>query len=125
MTKREFIKYYGMTPERAKELMTKLRHIVNWEVHQVIAHADYYIDPWNYGFEGKIEKEDEDDDGYTCLYDFGAQNSAEKTFTDFISFHTRHGGHTSAIRACELMGLSWDEYELAMMELGKESEDAN
>ena len=53
--------------------------------------------------------EDDDDDGYTCLYDFGnLSGGAVKAFMRLISFHTTHGGHTSAIRACELMGLEWE-----------------
>jgi hypothetical protein len=108
MTEQEFIKWYGMKPERAKEILTELKNIVNREVHEVIAHADYYIDPRPYGYEGELEKEDADDDGYTCLYDYGKQTGAVSAFMRLISFHTTHGGHTSAIRACELMGLEWE-----------------
>lgn len=109
MSKDEFIAYYGMTPERAKQILEELRHIVNQEVHEVIAHADYYIDPVSYGYEGGLEKEDDDDDGYTCLYDFGnLTGGAVKAFMRLISFHTTHGGHTSAIEACRLMGIEWE-----------------
>jgi hypothetical protein len=97
-----------MTPERAKEILETFKNIVNQEVHETIAHADYYINPERYGYEGDLEKEDEDDDGYTCLYEYGRQHGAVKTFMDLISFHTTHGGHTSAIRACELMGIEWE-----------------
>lgn len=102
-----FIQQFGMTPDRAKEILEELRHIVNAEVHEVIAHADYYIDPAAYGYEGKLEKEDEDHDGYTCLYDFGERVSAVSAFMKLISFHTPYGGHTSAIEACSLMGIEW------------------
>lgn len=109
MTSEEFLSQFGMKPERAKEILEELRHIVNSEVHEVIAHADFYIDPEAYGYDGELTKEDEDDDGYTCLYDYGKQSGgAVKAFMDLISFHTSHGGHTSAIRACELMGIEWD-----------------
>lgn len=109
MTQEEFAKYFGMTPDRAKQIIEELRHIVNGEVHEVIAHADFYIDPIPYGYEGELEKEDADDDGYTCLYDFGGRSGgAVSAFMDLISFHTSHGGHTSAIRACELMGIEWE-----------------
>lgn len=109
MSKEEFTAYYGMTPERAKQILEELRHIVNQEVHEVIAHADYYIDPRPYGYEGELEKEDEDDDGYTCLYDFGnLSGGAVKAFMQLISFHTTHGGHTSAIESCKLMGIEWE-----------------
>ena len=40
MTREEFAIYYGMTPERAKQILEELRHIVNQEVHETIAHAD-------------------------------------------------------------------------------------
>ena len=110
MTREEFATYYGMTPERAKQILEELRHIVNQEVHETIAHADYYIDPRPYGYEGELEKEDDDDDGYTCLYDFGnLSGGAVKAFMRLISFHTTHGGHTSAIEACRLMGIKWEE----------------
>lgn len=108
MTTEEFKTCFGMAPERAKEILEELRHIVNAEVHETIAHADYYIDPRPYGYEGELEKEDTDDDGYTCLYDFGKSTSAVVAFMKLISFHTPYGGHTSAIRACELMGIEWE-----------------
>lgn len=109
MTREEFTSQFGMEPERAKEILEELRYIVNREVHEVIAHADFYIDPEAYGYDGELMKEDEDDDGYTCLYDYGRQSGgAVKAFMDLISFHTSHGGHTSAIRACELMGIEWE-----------------
>lgn len=109
MTREEFIDHFGMTPEKAKELMERLRELINREVYETIAHADYYINPRAYGYEGPLEKEDFDDDGFVCMYEYGRFNSAEKTFMDFISWHSRHGGHTSAIRACELMGIDWEE----------------
>lgn len=109
MTREEFTEYYGMTPDRAREILEELRCIVNQEVHETIAHADFYIDPRSYGYEGDLEKEEADDDGYTCLYDFGNQSGgAVKAFMLLISFHTTHGGHTSAIEACRLMGVSWE-----------------
>lgn len=109
MTRDEFKAHYGMEPERAKEILEELRHIVNREVHDVIAHADYFINPEEYGYNGDLTKEDEDDDGYTCLYDYGSQcGGAVKAFMDLISFHTPYGGQTSAIRACELMGIEWE-----------------
>lgn len=113
MTEMKFKEYYGMTPAKAKELMEELKHIVNREVEMVISHADFYMNPLDYCDKetleedyGPLEKGD-DDDGYTCLYDFGKQHSAVSTFMDFISLHTRHGGHTSAIEACDLMDLEW------------------
>ena len=117
MTEEEFIKDFGITPGKAKELMERLRQIVNYEVEQVIKHADYYIDPVPYCGEewlkenigdDVLEKDDEDDDGYTKLYEFGRQHSAVSTFMDFISLHTRYGDHGSAIRACDLMGIEWE-----------------
>ena len=64
---------------------------------------DYLED--NYG---PLEKDD-DDDGYTCLYDYGKQHGAVEAFRDLISCHTTHGGHTSAMEACKLMGLEWEK----------------
>lgn len=107
MTRDEFFRYYGMTPTRAKQIMERFRELVNDEVHDTIAHADFYIDPRPYGYEGELAKEDEDDDGYVSLYEYGEQNSAVKTFMDLISWHGTHGGHTSAIEACRLMGIEW------------------
>ena len=103
----KFERQFGITPAKAKYLMERLADIVNQEVHEVIAHADFYMDPENYGVAAP-EKEDEDDDGFTGLYDFRKQNSAVKTFRDFISRNTLHGGHTSAIEACRLMGIEWE-----------------
>lgn len=117
MTEQEFIKCFGLKPNKAKELMERLREIVNREVEEVITHADYYANPTDYCDEeylkeqygeDVLEKEDEDADGYTKLYEFGRQHSAVKTFMDFISWHTYYGGHTSAIRACDLMNLEWE-----------------
>lgn len=109
MTREEFKKQFGMEPEKAKEILEELKNIVNREVHETIAHADFYIDPESYGYEGELIKEDEDDDGYTCLYDYGKQSGgAVMAFMDLISFHTPYGGQTSAIRACELMGIEWE-----------------
>lgn len=113
MSREEFMLYFGITPEKAKELMILLRQIVNREVEMVISHADYYMNPTDYCDKewleekyGTLEKDD-DADGYTQLYEFGEEHSAVSTFMDFISFHTRHGGHTSAIEACNLMDLEW------------------
>lgn len=105
---KQFERRFGMPPERAKEILEELRHIVNAEVCEVIAHADFYINPSAYGYEEEIEKEDENDDGYTCLYDFGRSTSAVAAFMKLISFHTPYGGHTSAIEACRLMGIEWE-----------------
>lgn len=111
MTREEFIEYFGMTPEKAKYILTKFRQMVNAEVYEVIEHADFYMDPENYGVDEDIHgmplEKDEDSDGYTCLYEYGVQHSAEYVFMRLISGDTRYGGHTSAIRACELMGLDW------------------
>lgn len=116
MTEQEFINDFGITPGKAKELMERLCQIVNAEVKEVIRHADYYINPFDYCEAEDLEEiygedaleKDDDDDGYTNLYEFGHQHSAVSTFMDFISFHTKHGGHTSAINACDLMGLEWE-----------------
>lgn len=109
MTNEEFKSQFGMEPERAKEILKGLRYIVNQEVDEVIAHANFYIDPEAYGYDGELTKDDEDDDGYTCLYDYGNQcGGAVKAFMDLISFHTAYGGQTSAIEACKLMGIKWD-----------------
>lgn len=111
MSEEEFIQYYGMTPKRAREILEEVRHLINAEVHETIDHADYYIHPeaYGYGIEDGVDLEKDDDaDGYSCLYDYGERNSAVKTFMRIISFHTTHGGHTSAIRACELMELEWE-----------------
>ena len=87
-------------------------------MHETIKHADFYMDPESYIDEDYLKEEigedvldkDDDDDGYPNLYDFKRQTSAEKCFMDFISFHTKHGGHTSAIEACRLMGMEgWRE----------------
>ena len=115
MTEEEFIKDFGITPNKAKELIERLREIVNQEVHEVIEHADYYMNPTQYCDEDWLKErygddvleKDEDSDGYPNLYDFGEQNSAVMTFMHFISWHTSHGGHTSAIRACDLMDLEF------------------
>ena len=112
MTAEEFESYYGMKPEKAKELMEELANIVNREVREAIEHADYYTDPTAYcDAEYLIEEygeyaleKDEDSDGYPNLYDYRKKKSAESAFMDFISLHTFHGGHTSAIEACRLMG---------------------
>lgn len=113
MTREKFIDYFGMTPEKAKYILTKFRQIVNAEVHHVIENADFYINPQDYGCESDVRgmpfEKDEDSDGYTCLYEYGVQHSAEYVFMRLISGDTRYGGHTSAIRACELMGIDWEE----------------
>lgn len=113
MTREKFIDYFGMTPEKAKYILTKFRQMVNAEVHNAIEHADYYINPENYGVDADLHgmpfEKDEDSDGYTCLYEYGVHHSAEYVFMRLISGNTRHGGHTSAIRACELMGIDWEE----------------
>lgn len=109
MTNAEFVKQFGMEPERAKWILEQLRYIVNREVREIIANADYFIDPEAYGYEGELEKEDENDDGYICLYDYGEQcGGAVRAFMDLISFHTAYGGQTSAIEACKLMGIEWE-----------------
>lgn len=91
--------------------------MINAEVREVIAHADFYINPLDYCDEeylkhhmgeDVLEKDSEDDDGYINLYEYGRQHSAVSTFMKLISWHTTHGGHTSAIRACDLMGLEWE-----------------
>ena len=117
MTEEEFIKDFGITPGMAKELMERLRILINVEVRNAIAHADYYINPtdycdaeWlkeRYG-EDVLEKDDDDDDGYVDLYEYGREHGAVETFMDFISWHTSYGGHPSAIRACDLMGIEWE-----------------
>ena len=114
MTEEEFVKCFGLSSERAKEILERFRKLVNQYVHETIEHADYYIDPFNYcdkeyleyHLECEIEK-DEDDDGYACLYEYGREHSAVETFMNLISWHTSYGGHTSAIRACDLMGLEF------------------
>lgn len=115
MTREEFIELFGITPEKAKEILEQVRKMINKQVHETIEHADYYMDPFAYSSKEylehhlgcKIEK-DEEDDGYTCLYEYGREHGAVETFMNLISLHTTHGGHTSAIRACELMGLEWE-----------------
>lgn len=113
MTREEFIDHFGMTPEKAKYILTKFRQMVNAEVHDVIEHADAYINPEDYGIDsdiyGKPLEKDDDSDGYACMYEYGLQHSAEYVFMRLISGDTRYGGHTSAIRACELMGIDWEE----------------
>ena len=117
MTREEFEKHFGLSPEKCKELMERVKEIINNEVHEVIAHADFYMDPVNYCGEDYLkerygddvlDKDNEDDDGYIKLYEYGRQHSAVSTFMNLISWHTTHGGHTSAIRACDLMGLEWE-----------------
>lgn len=111
MTTSEFEKQFGLKPEKAKELMELLVRIVNREVKNTIEHADFYMNPMDYCEEEHLKEwngedcfdKDDDSDGYPNLYDFKRQNSAEKVFMEFISLHTRYGGHTSAIEACELM----------------------
>ena len=114
MTEEEFVKCFGLSSERAKEILERFRKLVNQYVHETIKQADYYIDPFyycdkeylEYHLECEIEK-DEDDDGYACLYEYGREHSAVETFMNLISWHTSYGGHTSAIRACDLMGLEF------------------
>lgn len=108
-----FEDHFGMSPEKARQILESLRRIVNSEVHNVIENADFYIDPLGYADQdsleeryGKLEKDD-DADGYACLYDYGKQNSAISAFMDIISSHTYYGGYTSATEACNLMGLEW------------------
>ena len=117
MSEEEFIKDFGLSPDRCRDLMERVRQIINTEVHEVIAHADYYVDPVNYCGEEFLkeqygedvfEKDNEDDDGYTKLYEYGRQSGAVSLFMSLISWHTTHGGHTSAIRACDLMDLAWE-----------------
>ena len=116
MTEEQFEEYFGIKPVRAKQILQRFRQMVNEEVHAVIAHADFYIDPEPYcdrdyleeQMGQPLEKADADDDGYTCLYEYGRGNGAVKTFMELISCHTRHGGHTSAIEACKLMDLEWE-----------------
>lgn len=114
MTEEEFVKCFGLSSETAKEILERFRELVNQYVHETIKQADYYIDPFYYcdkeylehHLECEIEK-DEDDDGYACLFEYGREHSAVETFMDLISWHTSYGGHTSAIRACDLMGLEF------------------
>ena len=115
MTEEEFVKCFGLSSEKAKQILERFRELVNQYVHETIEHADYYIDPFNYCDKDYLEhhlgvpiEKPEDDDGYTCLFEYGREHGAVETFMDLISCHTTHGGHTSAIRACELMGLEWE-----------------
>lgn len=115
MTKEEFEEYFGLTPEKCKELMEALAKIVNEEVREAIAHADYYMNPLDYCDEDDLketygekclEKEDEDDDGYVGLYDFKRRgSSAAYAFQRFVSNRTSHAGYGSATAACKLMEL--------------------
>jgi len=119
MTREEFIDQFGITPEKCKEIMERVSEIITGEAQEVIEHADYYIDPLaycdkktlieEYG-EDALEK-DEDLDGYPNLYDYRKQNSAVHLFKTLISYRTHYGGHTSAMDACELMGIGkgWKE----------------
>lgn len=88
MTREEFIDYFGMTPEKAKYILTKFRQMVNAEAHDVIEHADAYINPEDYEvdsdiYEKPLEKDD-DSNGYTRLYEYGVQHSAEYVFMRLI-----------------------------------------
>lgn len=114
MTREEFEEYFGLTPEKCKELMEALAKIVNEEVREAIAHADYYMNPLDYCDkddlketygEDCLEKEDEDDDGYTKLYDFKKNGTAAYAFQRLISIKTTHAGYGSATAACKLMEL--------------------
>ena len=96
MTREEFVSNYGIAPERAKQILEELRHIVNQEVRETIAHADYYIDPRSYGYEGELEKKDVDDDGYTCLYDFGNLSGGE-----YVVSIRMHKGNTPVLLALD------------------------
>lgn len=116
MTSTEFENQFGLSPEICKVLMEKLAEIVDEEVKEAIAHADYYMNPTGYVDEDDLKerygedclmKSNEDDDGYTELYDFKRQNTAAYTFQRFISSRTYYGGYTSAMKACELMGIGW------------------
>lgn len=48
MTEEEFVKCFGLSSEKAKEILERFRELVNKYVHETINHADYYIDPFNY-----------------------------------------------------------------------------
>lgn len=105
-----FKMYFGISPEKAKSLMERVAEIVNREVHEVITHADFYINPEDYDIDCEdLVKEDSDADGYTCLYDYLDQNSPEKRFMDLISYDTTHGGMGSAVAACKFLGVYEDE----------------
>ena len=110
----EFCDQFGITPDKCAELMNRLAAIVDTEVEEVIKHADFYMNPLDYCNEEQLkeefgedwdEKEDEDDDGYINLYSFKKSHSAADTFQRFISYRTRYGGYTSALDACDLMGI--------------------
>ena len=119
MTAEVFERQFGIKPEKAKELMERLQEIVTKEVREVIENADFYMNPMDYYCdEDSVREEYGDDvfekngcsDGYPNLYDYKKQTSAEKCFMDFISYHTRYGGHSSAIDACRFMGIGgWRE----------------
>lgn len=117
MTAEEFEIYYGMKPERAKELMFSLARFIDAEVKETIEHADYYMNPLDYVDEDALkakygadclEKYSDEDDGYSRLYDYKKDNSPESVFMNFISRLTLHGGYGSACAACELMGIRED-----------------
>ena len=110
LTEEQFVKQFGMTPEKARSIMLHIKHLVNAEVKNAIANANYYIDPKNYGYDGPLGKSDIDDDGYTMLYECGEENSAEEIFMSVISIDTNYGGHTSAVEACNTMKIR-DEWE--------------
>lgn len=113
----EFQEKFGMSPERCKQIMIDVMHLINWEAEEIIRHLDYYENPTNYCEpESLAEKygphaleKDDDDDGYPNLYDYSKDHSAVELFQQIISIHTRYGGHTSAMEACNLMGLDWEE----------------
>ena len=114
MTKEQFQEYFGLSAEKCAELMNRLAAIIDTEVEEVIKHADFYMNPLDYTDEKYLkeeygedclEKEDEDDDGYIALYSFRRSHSAADTFQRFISYRTHYGGYTSALQACDLMGI--------------------
>ena len=105
MTDEVFRLQFGLPPEKAKRLMQRVVEIVNREVHNVIENANYYIEPREYGYGGELYKDDEDADGYTCLYDYEEQESPESRFMELISYDTFFGGHGSACEACKFLGI--------------------
>ena len=111
MTNEEFIKQFGMTPEKAKNIMEMIKRFVNVEVKTAIANADYYMNPRAFGYEGPLKwgsENESENGGYSFLYEFSEQNSPESVFMSIISIDTYYGGMTSAMEACKLMGIHED-----------------
>lgn len=110
MTDDYLIKRFGMTAEAMRRVMKNHKSIVNAEVHKTIWNADYYMNPTDYIDADDLpdgwDEKDEDDDGYSNLYNYAEDLFGEdgtKVFKSLISWGTKYGGMGSAVEALVML----------------------